>query len=155
VEVERRGGQQFMARRRSCRIEFVRMRFEVSAAGMLETCGVLVRCGWKEEKTHARIKFIAIVERSKLFVDVSGDLNWLGISGSGFERTGWILLLGNATGGLALEALLGKLNISGELKMASVSGPKVPAGLMCRQLASMNSSKLVLTKEQGKLPWGH
>jgi hypothetical protein len=101
------------------------------------------------------MKFTAIVERSKLSVAVSGDLNWAGISGSGFERIGWIVVWGPAAGGLVVKVLLGKLKMSGVAVMVSDPGPKVPAGLMCRQLASMKSSKLVLTRAHGRLAESH
>ena len=101
------------------------------------------------------MKFMAIVERSKLSVDVSGDLNWAGISGSGFDRIGRIVVWGPGAGGLVVKGLFGKLKMSGEAIIVSDRGPKVPAGLMCRQLASMKSSKLVLTREHGRLAESH
>jgi hypothetical protein len=113
---------------------------EMCAAGVFESVIVRERSRSFKAATYARMKLMAIEERSGCGVLAVGAV-WLGSWGSGFWRP-WPVL-GDVCWGSWERVLAGKLNISGEVSRVGLS--KLPDALTCRQLASITSSNVMLT----------
>jgi hypothetical protein len=142
--VEVCGGHQLVAGGVAGWVEDSGVGVEVRSAGVFEALRALLvgrrKGGGVGDRAYARMKFMAREAMSSCGEASVGGSAWSGSWGSSFWRS---KLLETAVGKNWESMLLGKLNMSGESKIAACS--KELVGPIWRQLVSMNSSYVMLT----------